>query len=332
MFTQSYTYQDIGIVPTRKATAASRNNVVTESNFLGYSLELPILVAPMRHVVNTKLATTVRKLGGLAIMPRTYLSNPYPDSSCDFNQNAVPTISLRNAEKDLKSLLAFFPRVNALCIDAANGYHQMVADVVQEIRKWDKEIKIIAGNIGSVEGYLFLSNFGVDAVRVGIGSGAGCTTSIATGIGVGQASLIREIATYRASCNKGPLIIADGGIKQPGDLVKAIALGADIVMAGFLFAGCEEAPGEVIKFQGRKYKQYAGEASFAVKREHRYVEGEETLVPYSGPISSTWYHFEDGLRSAMAYLNAQTLDELRYLPDSHFRLLSDAAKLERLPQ
>lgn len=159
-----------------------------------------------------------------------------------------------------------------------------------------------------------------------------CTTSIATGIGVGQASLIRDIANWRDSINcVTPLLIADGGIKVPGDLVKAIALGADVVMAGFVFAGAEESPGDVIKFQDKKYKQYAGEASFSVKKTNKYVEGEESLVPYSGPVANTWSKFEDGLRSAMSYMNAKTVYELRYQPDENFVILSGPARGERNP-
>ena len=126
-----------------------------------------------------------------------------------------------------------------------------------------------------------------------------------------------------------PLIIADGGIKTPGDVVKAIALGADIVMVGGIFAGTDQAPGEIIEVEGKLYKRLAGQASFHVKGENKYVEGASKLVPHKGSAVHLWQTFQEGLKSGMAYLNCNTLDELRYLPDEYFVLLSNSAKFER---
>ena len=144
---------------------------------------------------------------------------------------------------------------------------------------------------------------------------------------MGQASLVREIA--ESDRNGETRIIADGGIRTPGDVAKAIALGADIAMLGKVFAGCEESPSPVVKFHGQKYKAYAGQASHAVKKSDKYIEGDDTLVPYCGSVEGVWSRFEDGIRSAMSYMNCRTIKDLGCLPPKNFRLLSPAAKVER---
>jgi len=322
-FKQSYTYDDIGIVPNRFSQVDSRDSVNPSTNFLGFKLSLPIIVAPMRMVVNEHCATEIHKLGGVACLPRG------SDPVLTHLPHAIHSIPVSNGIQKFEELYQHQP--TAVCIDTANGFNKAVGLLIGAIKRIDPNIKVIAGNIGSVVGYSYLKCMGADAVRVGIGGGSVCTTSVSTGIGVGQASLIREIAEFRriSKENNFPLIIADGGIKSPADMVKAIALGADIVMAGRIFAGSEESPGEVIKFQGKKYKQYAGEASFAVKRSNKYIEGDETLVPYSGPVAATWHKFEDGLRSAMSYMGTTNLEGLNFLPDECFALLTSSASGER---
>lgn len=157
-----------------------------------------------------------------------------------------------------------------------------------------------------------------------------CSTSLATGIGIGQASLIREIAEFKMNVNMPcPEIIADGGIKTAADIVKAIALGADVVMIGNLFAGTDEAPGSILIHEGKKYKHFAGQASMHVKGSNTFVEGADILVPYKKSVKDVWKALEDGIRSGMAYMNCKTIEELKYLPDECFVLLGDAAKAER---
>lgn len=323
----SYTYDDLGIVPDKLSAVSTRDSVDPSTVFLGYGLSLPIVVAPMKMVVNLDSALAIRKLGGIACLPRSDSFSKdmsLYDGAC---HNAIPSIRVKKGKEAYTWLGEKVPM--AVCIDVANGFHTEVGDLIKEIRDIDPDVYIIAGNVGSIDGFIYLATAGADAVRVGIGGGSVCITSISTGIGVGQASLVRDIATCKREMNTECLIIADGGIRRPADMVKAIALGADVVMAGRIFAGSEESPGEVIKHQGKKYKQYAGEASFAVKRSDKYVEGDETLVPYSGPMAATWHRFEDGLRSAMSYMGALTLDKLRFLPDENFVLLSASAGRER---
>jgi IMP dehydrogenase/GMP reductase len=314
---QTYTYSDIGLVPTKLSHTLSRDDVDPSSYFLGKEFSLPVMVAPMDTVVGSAMADKLEELGGFACLPRG--ANFYSD------YHAL-SFSLKDYVRWGKS--------NSVCIDVANGFNEAVGQRIAELKGRNPELKIITGNVASVQGYRFLAEAGADAIRCGIGGGHMCSTSIKTGVGVGQFSLIRDIANFRKQypSHFNALIVADGGIKNPGDVAKAIAAGADLVMIGTMFGGCEESPGPVIKYNGKLYKQMAGQASFTVKRSTKYVEGDDTLVRYSGKIEKTWSKLEDGLRSAMSYMGCQTLQELRYLPDENFCLLSPSAKLERQVQ
>jgi IMP dehydrogenase/GMP reductase len=272
-----------------------------------------MVVAPMDTVVGEKMINAIEELGSLCIPPR------------DISHRTIFTVSTKDYPKPEE--YKYMP-LDIICIDVANGYHTNVEKEVKSIRKYLPDIKIITGNVASLAGYIWLSDIGVDAVRVGIGGGSVCTTSVATGIGVGQASIVRECAMYRHH-HGGAAIIADGGIKSPGDVVKAIALGADVVMVGGAFAGAKETPGRVLKIGDRKYKHLAGQASMYIKGQNKYVEGADVVVPYTGPIAETWHAFKEGIQSGMAYLNKDKLEDLRLLDDIYFTLLSDAAKTER---
>jgi IMP dehydrogenase len=167
-------------------------------------------------------------------------------------------------------------------------------------------------------------------VRVGIGSGSVCTTSIQTGIGIGQVSSLLNILFSRKNKKLKIKIIADGGVKSPGDVAKAIALGADVVMLGRMLSGTRETPGEVIKYNGQLWKKYRGSASFGVKMRNEFIEGEETMVAYKGAVKSVIDGISDGLKSSMSYMNCLNLDELR--KTETFAILSNSSYLERLPR
>lgn len=323
----SYTYADIGLVPTQASTVMSRADVDTEINFLGHKLGLPIVAAPMAKVVGKEMADTLAALGGLAFLPRT--DSTADDLDLEEKTNAtIPSIPATGNYMERLSVLTDMG-CWVVCIDVANGFHKLVGDAIKSIRNEYPHLKIITGNVASVEGYKYLEDWGVDAVRVGIGGGSVCTTSVATGVGVGQASIVRDIAIYKAIHSASPLIIADGGIKTPSDVAKAIALGADVVMGGSIFAGTDESPGQPVRYGSGLYKHYAGQASMHIKGQKNYVEGADTLVSYIGPVEKVWKSFDQGLRSAMAYMNAHNLTELQYLPKDNFVVLSAAAKVER---
>jgi len=214
--------------------------------------------------------------------------------------------------------------VDVIVIDTAHGHSTGVLKTIKEARKKFRYEQIIAGNIGTYEAALDLLDCGVDAVKVGIGPGSICTTRIVAGIGVPQITAISDV--YRAVKSWGIPLIADGGIKQTGDVAKAIAAGADSVMIGGLFAGVEESPGETILYEGRSFKSYRGMGSLsAMKRgsKDRYFqdteddiaklvpEGVEGRVPFKGPLANTVYQLLGGLRAAMGYCGVKNIHQLK---------------------
>ncbi len=214
--------------------------------------------------------------------------------------------------------------VDVIVIDTAHGHSAGVIKMIKEVRKKFKYEQLIAGNIGTYEAALDLLNCKVDAVKVGIGPGSICTTRIVAGVGIPQITAVSEV--YRALKSKKIPIIADGGIKQTGDVPKAIAAGADSVMIGGLFAGVDESPGEKVLYEGRSFKMYRGMGSLEAMKEgskDRYFqdaeddiaklvpEGVEGRVPFKGPISDTIYQLIGGLRAAMGYCGVKNISDLK---------------------
>lgn len=215
--------------------------------------------------------------------------------------------------------------LDVVVVDTAHGHSSKVIETVALIRKRNfKDLHIIAGNIATADAARALIDAGADAVKVGIGPGSICTTRIVAGVGMPQLSAIMAVAE---ACRKSATpVIADGGIRHSGDIAKAIAAGADCVMMGGLFAGTDEAPGEVVLYQGRSYKSYRGMGSVgammrgsadryfqgAVKQEQKLVpEGIEGRVPYKGPVAPVIHQMVGGLRAAMGYTGCRTVAELK---------------------
>lgn len=330
---QSYSFDDLGIVPLTLSEIKSRNDVDTSTKFCGINLELPIASSPMSMATGTEMAIRLRELGCLGFLPRTdNIGNDLTKYRTIMLQNKEVFVSIP-AIGDAERRFDMFYEEGAkyFCIDLANGFNKMVGDLVSKLKKKTKDCYIITGNVASINGYRYLADLGVDAVRCGIGNGSVCQTSSLTAIGVGQVSLIREIAQFKeTNANYVADIICCGGIRGPADIVKAIALGADLCLSGKLFAACRESPGIVVKINGKLYKQYGGEASFMVKRTKEFVEGDDTVIPYTGSVERLLKSISDALRSAMSYLNCKTLKELKCLPDEYFVLLSNSAKIERM--
>jgi IMP dehydrogenase len=213
---------------------------------------------------------------------------------------------------------------DVLVVDTAHGHSRSVLDAVRDIRKSSTAFELVAGNVATADGTRALIDAGVDAVKVGIGPGSICTTRVVAGVGVPQLTAVDDCA--RAADAFDVPIISDGGIKYSGDVVKALAAGASTVMIGSLFAGTEEAPGEVILYQGRSYKHYRGMGSLGamkqgakdryfqsdVDEERKLVpEGIEGRVPYKGSLAMNVFQMLGGLRSGMGYVGCRTIEELR---------------------
>ena len=213
---------------------------------------------------------------------------------------------------------------DVICIDTAHGHSKNVIQAVADVRRNFPRAQIIAGNVATGEAALALAKAGADAIKVGIGPGSICTTRVVAGVGVPQIRAITDCAKALRGMNV--TVVADGGIKYSGDVAKAIAAGAHTVMIGSLFAGTDEAPGEIILYQGRSYKMYRGMGSIGAMRagsKDRYFQSEVTTdaklvpegiegrVPYRGSLSQSLYQLIGGLKSGMGYTGCRTIEELR---------------------
>lgn len=230
--------------------------------------------------------------------------------------------------------------VDLLVVDSAHGHSKNVIDTIREIKK-RSEIDVIAGNVATAEGAKALIDAGADAVKVGIGPGSICTTRVVSGVGVPQITAIHRAALVAQDA--GVSVIADGGIRFSGDIVKAIAAGANVVMIGSLLAGLEESPGEIILYQGRTFKAYRGMGSLGAmvrgssdryfqkgaKPDKLVPEGVEGRVPYKGPLSSYIYQLIGGLRAGMGYCGTESIDDLR--ENGKFIRISPATVRENHP-
>lgn len=230
--------------------------------------------------------------------------------------------------------------VDIVTVDTAHGHSEGVLKMVGKIKSVYKDLNIVGGNIATLAAAEALAEAGADVVKVGVGPGSICTTRVVTGVGVPQLSAIMEISEYTSKHNIG--LIADGGIKQTGDIPKAIAGGADAVMMGSMFAGVDESPGETIIYEARKYKSYRGMGSISAMAKgskDRYFqdveddlklvpEGIEGRVPYKGYLSEVVHQITGGLRAAMGYVGARDIKDLK---NAEFVQISAASYRESHP-
>lgn len=246
----------------------------------------------------------------------------YPNSAKDSSKRLLVGAAV-GITKDMFNRIESLNRakVDVIVIDTAHGHSRGVLEAVKKIKKAYPELELIAGNVATAEGTIDLIKAGADAVKIGIGPGSICTTRVVAGIGVPQITAVYDCA--KAAKEYGIPVIADGGIKYSGDIPKAIAVGANVVMIGSLLAGTEESPGETIIFRGRSFKVYRGMGSigamksgssdryFQEEKQKLVPEGVEGKVPYKGILRDTVFQLIGGLRSGMGYCGTSTIKELQ---------------------
>jgi IMP dehydrogenase len=291
---------------------------------VGTTLEEAELVLHKHRIEKLPVVNEDGSLAGLITVKDIVKRRQYPNACKDERGRLRVGAAIGASEIDLDRARALVESgVDVLVIDTAHGHSDGVLRAVARTREALPDVQLIAGNVGTRDGAAALVERGVDAVKVGVGPGSICTTRIVTGVGVPQLSAILE--SVEGTQGEVP-VIADGGIRYSGDLVKALAAGAEVVMMGSMFAGTDESPGESFLLEGRRFKMVRGMGSLSAMEEgsaDRYFqegqmdarklvpEGIEARVPYKGPLADTVFQLVGGLQSGMGYCGAATLDELR---------------------
>jgi IMP dehydrogenase len=319
---QALSYDDILLTP-QYSEIKSRRDIHIGSRLEGAgpvtSLHLPMIASPMDTVSESEMAIAMWQEGGLAIIHR-YNSIEEQCSIIDevlyATANAAAAIGTAGDCLDRATAL-YDAGVRILCVDVAHGHHILMKETIQALRHaFGDTVHIMAGNVATFEGFIDLATWGANSIRMGIGGGSICSTRIQTGHGV---PTLESIMATRIAKQSGRFsevkVIADGGIKNAGDVVKALACGADFVMVGSLLAGTDECPGEVLETKKGKFKTYRGMASkdaqIAWHGKTASLEGISTVVPYAGPVSDVLDGLKRGIRSGLSYSGARTIAELQ---------------------
>lgn len=320
------TFDDVLLLPN--FTGVKRDEVDISSFITSdIKLSVPILSAPMDTVTTSDVAITLGKLGGLGVIHRNMTIKDQVEEVKKVGKVVERVAAAVGIGKDLEERVEALVKsgTNIIVIDSSHGYSKWVVEATVFIAQKYKKVALISGSVATAAGAKVLIDAGADALRVGMGPGSICTTRIVAGIGVPQITAIME--TVSIAKKYGIPVIADGGLRFSGDIVKAIAAGAGAVMSGSLFAGTLEAPGKVITVKGKKYKSYRGMGSVSAMRQGsaaRYgqeyrkgqekkllAEGIEGLVPYKGTVEDIITELSAGLRAGMYYTGCQTIQELQ---------------------
>jgi IMP dehydrogenase len=305
-------------------------------------LDLPFISANMDTVTELAMAEAMHQKGGLGIIHR------FLDAATQVELvNRTPGIrilSLGVKEQDLEKI-PLARDLKGVLIDVAHGHSDRVIELVQTIRERHPNLWIIAGNVATAEGAWDLLDAGAHSIKVGVGPGAVCTTRIVTGCGVPQLTAILkakaaierwwdvERRKAKPRLKHAPTLIADGGIRNSGDIVKALVAGANSVMIGSLFAGTDESPGEVVTRNGHPCKLYRGMASAGAMQvigTERTPEGVETFMPYKGPVAPLIDDLDGGVRSGLSYCNSASIADLQS-QTIEFVKVSATGRQENLP-
>ena len=305
-----FDYEDIQLVPN-KCIVKSSSEIDTRIKFGPMTFNIPVVPANMQTVIDEKLAVWLAQNGYFYIMHRFDEDERLPFVKRMHDQGLFASISVgvKPKEHELIDELAAQNLVpEYITIDIAHGHSDTVIEMIKHIKQAMPGVFVIAGNVGTPEGVRELENAGADATKVGIGPGKACITKLKTGFGTGGWQLAAVRLCAKAASKP---IIADGGIRNNGDIAKSVRFGASMVMIGSMFAGHEETPGEVVEQDGQKYKVYYGSASQYQKGQYKNVEGKKLLVPYRGHISDTLREMQEDLQSSISYAGGKELMSLR---------------------
>ena len=307
---EAFDYDDIQLVPN-KAIVKSRKECDTSVKFGNRTFKIPVVPANMESVIDEDLAVWLAQNGYYYVMHRFQ-----PEKRADFIKMmhekglfASISVGIKDDEYDFIDELVekdLIPEYTT--IDVAHGHSVSVIDMIKYIKEKMPDTFLTAGNVATPEAVRELENAGADATKVGVGPGKACITKLKTGFGTGG----WQLAALRM-CSKvarKPLI-ADGGIRHNGDIAKSVRFGASMVMIGSMLAGHEESPGNMIKIDGKTYKQYWGSASEVQKGAYRNVEGKQMLVPYRGSIADTLEEMKEDLQSSISYAGGRDLESIK---------------------
>ena len=326
---EALTFDDVTLVP--KFSEILPSDVDTSIILTKYlKLKIPILSSAMDTVTESKMAIKIGKAGGIGVIHRNLnIDKQIQEIRKVKKQKVLVGAAVGAGPKEFQRAEAILKEnINMIVVDTAHGHTKKVSEIIKFIKnKKNKKTALCAGNIATAEAGRFLSKLGVDIIKVGIGPGSICTTRLVAGIGVPQLTAVLNVKN--GVKNRNVKIISDGGIKYSGDLAKAFAAGADAVMIGSLFAGTDEAPGKLIKKNGRLFKSFRGMGSVGAmnkgsadryfqskqKDSSKYVpEGVEGLAKYKGKVNNVIFKLIGGLRSSMGYLGSKQIKYLRKKP------------------
>jgi IMP dehydrogenase len=329
-------FDDILMVP-QYSEVISRSTVDLKMPIGGYSwLDFPVIASPMDTVCEKDMAIAIAESGGVGIIHRFMSAKNQirmVEEVYNYNDLELPVgaaLSSTFVEEHVEKLIN--AGASMLLIDTANGHSKMAIDAVIRLKNIVGEyIHVMAGNVSTIEGFIALDVAGADSVRVGIGGGSMCTTRIVSGHGIPTLSSIINIREAKDKFNLNAGIIADGGIRSTGDMVKAFAAGADAVMLGSMLAGTEEAPGDLYFEGDKKFKSFRGMAS---KEANKYkdiavAEGISTRIPYKGSVKDIIKDIKGGLGSGCSYSGVDYLHDL--YKDSMYTRVSPLSVEESLP-
>ncbi len=354
---EGYTFDDLMLVPAFSKVVPAK--VVLSTHLTKkILLKIPVLSAAMDTVTEDIMAIALAKAGGLGFIHKNLsiaeqaamvkrVKDTEPDSTQDaaIDKNgrllvgAAVGVGEKNIER-VKALLA--AGVDIIAVDSAHGHSEGVIEQVRTIHALYPDLDLVGGNIVTAEAAIALIEAGANVLKVGVGPGSICTTRVVSGVGVPQLTAVNDVYQIAKEHHIG--VIADGGITVSGDIVKALAAGADVVMLGGLLAGCEETPGEVIEVYGKRVKNYVGMGSLSAMQRgssDRYFQGGQTelkkLVPegieatvfYKGPMHDVLYQMMGGLRSGMGYCGCKTIEELKV--NARFVKITNAGLKESHP-